>query len=44
MRFGALGLVEVLGSASAILVTDKMLKTSDVELQMWWSRNYFYQW
>lgn len=37
MRFGAFGLVEVLGSASAILVTDKMLKTSDVEYQ---ARNY----
>ncbi len=37
MRFGALGLVEVLGSASAVVVVDKMLKTSDVEYQ---ARNY----
>lgn len=33
MRFGAFGLVEVLGSASAVLITDRMLKTSDVEYQ-----------
>ena len=37
MRFGALGLVEVLGSASAVMVVDKMLKTSDVEYQ---AKNY----
>lgn len=35
MRFGAFGLVEVLGSASAILAVDQMLKTSDVEYQAW---------
>lgn len=33
MRFGAFGLVEVVGSASAVMVMDKMLKTSDVEYQ-----------
>lgn len=37
MRVGAFGLVEVLGSASAVLVVDKMLKTSDVAYQ---ARNY----
>lgn len=35
MRYGAFGLVEVLGSANAILVVDQMLKTSDVEFQTW---------
>ncbi len=35
MKFGALGLVEVLGTASAVLVVDKMLKTSDVAFQAW---------
>lgn len=35
MKFGALGLVEVLGSASAVLVADQMLKTSDVKYQAW---------
>ena len=33
MRVGAFGLVEVLGSASAVLVVDQMLKTSDVEYE-----------
>ncbi|MDO4648518.1 MAG: BMC domain-containing protein [Eubacteriales bacterium] len=35
MRYGAFGLVEVLGSANAILVVDQMAKTSDVDLQTW---------
>lgn len=30
MRYGAFGLVEVIGSSNAVLITDKMLKTSDV--------------
>ena len=30
MRYGAFGLVEVLGSSNAILVIDQMLKTSEV--------------
>lgn len=33
MRYGAFGLVEVVGSASAVMVVDKMLKTSDVKFQ-----------
>ena len=35
MRYGAFGLVEVLGSSNAILVIDQMLKTSDVEFRTW---------
>ena len=31
MTYGASGLVEVVGEANAILVTDRMLKTSEVE-------------
>lgn len=31
MSYGALGLVEVLGSCNAVVVLDQMLKTSDVE-------------
>lgn len=30
MKYGAFGLVEVLGDANAVLVTDQMLKTADV--------------
>lgn len=30
MRYGAFGLVEVLGETNAILVTDQMLKTAEV--------------
>ena len=30
MSYGALGLVEVLGSCNAVVVLDQMLKTSDV--------------
>lgn len=39
MRYGAFGLVEVLGSSNAILVVDQMLKTADVSLRTW---NYKY--
>lgn len=35
MTYGAFGLVEVLGSSSAILVVDRMLKTSEVFFQTW---------
>ncbi len=35
MKYGAYGLVEVLGSASAVLVVDKMLKTSAVGFDTW---------
>lgn len=30
MKYGAFGLVEVLGDANAVLVTDRMLKAADV--------------
>lgn len=33
MTYGAFGLVEVLGEANAILVTDQMLKAADVEFE-----------
>ena len=33
MSYGALGLVEVLGSCSAVVVLDQKLKTSDVEFR-----------
>ena len=32
MKYQAIGIVEVTGSANAILVADKMLKTVDFEL------------
>lgn len=35
MSYGALGLIEVLGSTNAILVVDKLLKTADVEYKTW---------
>ena len=35
MTYGAFGLVEVLGSANAVLVVDQMLKTSEVEFRTW---------
>ncbi|MBO5247021.1 MAG: BMC domain-containing protein [Eubacterium sp.] len=35
MTYGAFGLVEVLGSANAVLVVDQMLKTADVEFRTW---------
>lgn len=33
MRYGAFGLVEVLGEANAVLVTDQMLKAADVSYE-----------
>ena len=30
MRYGAFGLVEVVGSSNAVIVIDQMLKTADV--------------
>ena len=33
MRYGAFGLVEVLGEANAIIVADQMLKTADVQYE-----------
>lgn len=38
MKYGAFGLVEVLGNASAVRVVDQMLKTSDVEFRTWNTR------
>lgn len=35
MRYGAFGIVEVLGSANAVLAADQMLKTSQVSLRTW---------
>lgn len=35
MTYGALGLVEVLGSCNAVTVVDQMLKTSEVEFHTW---------
>ena len=35
MRYGAFGLVEVLGTANAVIAADKMLKTSDVSFMTW---------
>ncbi len=35
MKMEAIGLVEILGSSSAILVIDKMLKTSKVSFETW---------
>lgn len=35
MKMEAIGLVEILGSSSAILVIDKMLKTSQVSFETW---------
>ena len=35
MKYGAFGLVEVLGSANAILVTDQMLKAAEVAFRTW---------
>ena len=35
MKYGAFGIVEVLGSANAILAADKMLKTAQVSLRTW---------
>lgn len=49
MSYGALGLVEVVGSCNAVVVLDQMLKTSDVEFRTWHtkcggSRNYILKW
>lgn len=38
MKYQAIGLVEVLGSANAIRVVDQMVKTSAVEFQTWHTR------
>ena len=35
MKYGAFGIVEVLGSANAILVADQMLKTAQVSFRTW---------
>ncbi len=35
MKMEAVGLVETLGSASAIMIVDKMLKTSQVTYECW---------
>ena len=38
MRYGAFGLVEVLGSSNAVRVIDQMLKTSEVTFRTWHSK------
>ena len=35
MRYVAFGLVEVVGSSNAIIVTDQMLKTAQVSFRTW---------
>lgn len=35
MKYGAFGIVEVLGSANAILAADQMLKTVQVSFRTW---------
>ena len=35
MRYGAFGLVEVVGSCNAVMVIDQMLKTAEVEFRTW---------
>ena len=35
MKYGAFGLVEVLGSCNAVMVIDQMLKTADVSFRTW---------
>ena len=35
MKMQAVGLVETLGSASAVMIVDKMLKTSQVTYECW---------
>ncbi|MDO4518823.1 MAG: BMC domain-containing protein [Eubacteriales bacterium] len=35
MKYGAFGLVEVLGASNAVLVVDKMLKTAGVSFLTW---------
>ena len=38
MRYGAFGLVEVVGSANAVRVVDQMLKAADVNYETWHTR------
>lgn len=38
MRYGAFGLVEVLGSSNAVRVIDQMLKASEVTFRTWHSK------
>lgn len=38
MQIGALGLVEVLGSANAVRVVDQMAKAAEVEYESWNTR------
>lgn len=35
MRYGAFAIVEVLGNSNAVVVVDRMLKTSDVHFLSW---------
>lgn len=35
MRYGAFGLIEVLGSSNAVMVLDQMLKTSEIAFRNW---------
>ena len=35
MKYGAFGIVEVLGTANAILAADQMLKTAQVSFRTW---------
>lgn len=35
MKYGAFGIVEVLGTANAVLVADQMLKASQVTFRTW---------
>ena len=35
MKYGALGLIEVLGSSNAVLVVDQLLKAADVQFKTW---------
>lgn len=38
MKYGAFGLIEVLGSSNAVIVVDQMLKTSEVAFRTWNSK------
>ena len=38
MKYGAFGLVEVVGSANAVRVVDQMLKAADVSYETWHTR------
>ena len=35
MNYGALGLIEILGTANAVLVVDQVLKAADVNFKTW---------